>query len=164
MTQSNEFSASWDGLVKGVTVSVCALIVTLTIIFVLVLNSPFLRLSFTVLFGSVLILPYLWAPRGYAVERDVAIIRRVIGDLEINVSEQPRQWKWTWWGLRLFGSGGMYGYFGFFIFKGLGRTRMYATNRHTLVLIKDNKGRKYLVSPKEPERFIELLATKPDHL
>ncbi len=34
---------------------------------------------------------------------------------------------------------------------------MYATNRHNMVLLVDEKGRKILVSPNEADRFIQQL-------
>jgi hypothetical protein len=83
------------------------------------------------------------------------VVKRLIGNLIIENSGEPKRWQWTWWGLRLFGSGGLYGYFGLFALKGIGRVWMHATNRHNLVIIEDVRGREYLPSPDEPDKFIQ---------
>jgi hypothetical protein len=85
------------------------------------------------------------------------IIERIIGDVEITVSEESKIWKWTWLGIRLWASGGLYGYFGIFFFRGIGKVKMYATNRNNLVLVKDAKNTKYLISPDNVDKFMDLL-------
>jgi hypothetical protein len=151
----DRYSTSWDNLVKGTTTGVVALLVSLTVIFGLVSNSLLLKVALIILFGSILSVIFLWAPRGYTLIDNVVVIKRPIGDAKISIAQAASRWKWTWWGLRLFGSGGMYGYYGFFVFRGIGTVRMHATNRHKLVLVTDVNGTKYLLSPDEPERFIQ---------
>lgn len=154
------YSTSWDNLVKGVTTGVFALMVTLIVILGLVSNSLLFTAALITLFGSVLLVIFLWAPRGYELHDNLVVVRRLIGDAKIAFAQAASRWKWTWWGLRLFGSGGMYGYYGIFMFKGVGTVRMHATNRHKLVLVTDVNGRKYLLSPDEPERFIQHTQTR----
>jgi len=151
----NRFSAPWDNLVKAVTVGVCLLVGSVTVVLVLVADSPLLKVGLLLLFGSTLAIPVLWVPRGYTIRNNTVIVERLIGDAEIPIAEKPMLWKWTWWGVRLFGSGGLYGYYGYFAFRGLGRVLMHATNRYNLVLVIDGKGRKYLLSPDNPQEFIE---------
>jgi len=153
------FSTSWDNLVKGVTTSIFLLLVSLISILGLSSDSLLLTIVLIIVFSSILLVPYLWMPRGYTVSDSIVTVKRPIGDVRISVAQVPLRWKWTWWGLRLFGSGGLYGYFGIFAFKGMGIVRMHATNRHKLVLIRDIEGRKYLLSPDEPERFIQQTQT-----
>jgi len=157
MNAQSSFSLSWDGLIKGMTAGVSLLLIMLMVIFALVLDNLTLTVGIMVLFVCILLMPLLWAPQGYAVKGNLVTVRRRIGEAEISVAKAPERWKWTWWGVRLFGSGGLYGYFGHFMFKGIGRVRMYAANRHSLVLLVDEKGNKTLVSPNEPERFIQQL-------
>jgi hypothetical protein len=154
------YSASWDNLVKGVTTGVFALMVTVIAILGLVSNSLLFTATLIILFGSILSVIFLWAPRGYELHDNLVVVKRLIGDAKIALAQAASRWNWTWWGLRLFGSGGMYGYYGIFMFKGLGKVRMYATNRHKLVLVADVNGRKYLLSPDEPERFIQHTQTR----
>ena len=150
------FATPWDNLVKSMTIGIVALIVSLTIVFVLVIDNLSILAGVLMLYGAVLVLPYLWVPQGYAVADNEIVVKRLVGDMKINVAQKPVRWKWTWWGIRLFGSGGFYGYYGFFSFRGIGIVRMYATNRHNLVLIKDERGKQFLLSPAEPDKFIQL--------
>lgn len=156
---SQTYSATWDRLVKGVTAAVFLLLISLGAVLILIAEDFVVATTVVALFSLILFLPYLWAPRGYTLRGDCIIVRRVIGDLRIRVGQLPSRWKWTWCGLRLFGSGGLYGYFGIFTFKGTGRVRMHATNRHKLVLVRDVEGRKYLLSPDDPESFIRQAQT-----
>lgn len=55
--------------------------------------------------------------------------------------------------LRTMGNGGLFGYYGNFWKKGLGNYLLYATRSDRFVLI-DN-GKKYFLTPDEPELFIE---------
>ena len=153
--QKTEFHSSWDSLVKGVTAAVFVLLISLTILFSYVSNNVLLVSVLMILYGSILFLPYLWSPRGYGISDRGVVVKRLIGNLIIENSGEPKRWQWTWWGLRLFGSGGLYGYFGLFALKGIGRVWMHATNRHNLVIIEDVRGREYLPSPDEPDKFIQ---------
>jgi hypothetical protein len=153
------YSTSWDNLVKALTIAVYALLISLTVAFGLLVGDVLFTAVLIALYGSVLFFPYLWAPRGYTLSGDVVSVRRPLGEVKISIAQSAQRWDWTWWGLRLIGSGGLYGYFGIFTFKRIGRVRMYATSRHRLVLIRDAKGRKYLLSPDEPERFIQQTQT-----
>jgi len=150
------FAAPWDNLVKGVTICVFAVMIFVMIVFGIVADSPSILVGMLALYSVVLVSPYLWAPRAYTVTDNKIIVKRLIGDFQITAAQKPERWKWTWWGIRLFGSGGLYGYYGYFSFKGLGRVCMHATNRNNLVLVKDEKGRRFLLSPSEPDKFIQL--------
>ena len=151
------FEADWDNIVKGTTFSVYLLLIGLIIVFYTVIDNFVVMIGIMVLFGSILFVPFFWAPKGYKVKGRTVIVKRLIGDLKIHVKGEPERWNWTYWGLRLFGSGGLYGYYGLFTFRNLGRVLMYATNRHNLVLIQNETARKFLLSPSKPEKFIQLL-------
>ena len=151
------FAAPWDNIVKGITASINILLIVLMIIFYTVLDNTFVTIGLIVLFGAILFIPYLWAPQGYIVKGRSVIVKRLIGDLKIHVEGEPERGNSTYWGLRLFGSGGLYGYYGLFAFRKIGRVLVYATNRHNLVFFKDENARKLLLSPEKPERFIQLL-------
>ena len=154
------YSTSWDNLVKGMTTGIFALLVSLIVVFGIVLNSLLFTAALIILFGSIPSVTFLWAPRGYELYDNLVVVKRPIGDAKIAFAQAASRWKWTWWGLRLFGSGGLYGYYGIFMFKGIGTVRMHATNRHKLVLVTDVNGRKHLLSPDDPERFIQHTQTR----
>ncbi len=156
MSKEIYIAAPWDNLVKSVTVFVIIFIISLILLFCYIIDNVNIIAGIITLYSAVLVIPYLWAPKGYIVINKRILVKRLIGDLTISFMEEPVRWRWTWWGVRIFGSGGLYGYYGLFSFKGLGRVWMYATDRHTLVLIKSEQGRKILLSPKDPEEFIKL--------
>jgi hypothetical protein len=58
-------------------------------------------------------------------------------------------------GIRTFGSGGFFGFFGLFYSRQLGRFRGYMTNRRDLVLITLRNGAKLVVSPHPGDFFVE---------
>jgi len=153
----NYFDAPWDDLVKGITGGTILLVTSIAVIVSAESDNPFLASGMITLLACVLVLPFLWAPRGYVVEANHVVVKRLIGEMRITVADEPRRWNWTWQGIRLWASGGLYGYFGHFAFKGIGRVHMHATNRHNFVLIKDEKSQKHVVSPDHPEKFIFLL-------
>ena len=150
------FAAPWDNLVKGVTICVFAVMIFVMIVFGFVAGSLSILVGMLALYSAILGSLYLWAPRAYTVTDNKIVVKRLLGDFQITVAQKPERWRWTWWGIRLFGSGGLYGYYGYFSFKGLGRVCMHATNRNNLVLVKDEKGRRFLLSPSEPDKFIQL--------
>lgn len=58
-------------------------------------------------------------------------------------------------GIRLWASGGLYGYYGLFYLDKLGKVWVYATRRKRVLLLKVNN--KYIISPENLEVFLKLL-------
>jgi hypothetical protein len=56
--------------------------------------------------------------------------------------------------LRLFGTGGLFGWAGRYRFRGLGSVSMHATNLDRLILIERRRGRPLLISPVDAEAFL----------
>ena len=50
-------------------------------------------------------------------------------------------------GIRTFGSGGLFGYFGQFNYKGIGNVTLFATQKRNRVFIKTKQGRKIIITP-----------------
>lgn len=108
----------------------------------------------------VLLLTYAWAPRGYACEGRTLIVRRLIGDLAIPLDSlrearaaQPDDFRGC---LRLWGSGGVFGYFGLFRTSKLGKCSWYATHRKNMVVIV-TAAKTALVSPDDVAGFLEAI-------
>jgi hypothetical protein len=78
------FPTSWYNLVKGITVSVLVLIISLIIVFSTVLDYFPLMIGIITLYGSILIIPYLWAPQGYTLKGRTVIVKRLVGDLKLS--------------------------------------------------------------------------------
>jgi hypothetical protein len=106
------------------------------------------------LFVAVLMLPLAFAPSGYALgARDLAVTRRVARPLlfplaglaAARATAMPRSW-------RRLGSGGLFGWWGWFSNRDWGRFKAYATDRRHGVLL-EWPGFKLFVSPADSEAF-----------
>ncbi len=58
------------------------------------------------------------------------------------------------WAIRIFGVGGLFGYFGKFANKEMGNMTWYATRRDKTVLVTTTGNKKIIVTPDEPEAFV----------
>ena len=103
-------------------------------------------------------LTFLFTPSWYAVNTAGIEINRFLNTKLIPIDEIIKVTRVhsgeLGGGLRVFGSGGFMGYLGIFWYSSAGWVRAHCTDRSKLVMITTNK-RKYLVSPNEPEDFIE---------
>jgi len=124
-------------------------------------SDPFRLLTLNFILVSILIIPYLFSRRGFSVTDNCIIIKRVIGDIKIplkeivEVKQLPTITKIR---LRLLGSGGLYGYFGYFYIPDLGLVKMYATRLHDLLLVRCRDGM-YIISPEDTYSFIKEIYT-----
>ena len=158
------YKASLDNTSKVITVLVSVLFATIIILQV----SLFLRhhnwqsLATTCLLLAIYIFTYLYRPVNYEVKEqnvivhrpasDITLLRNDIKNIEIIQSENL---KGT---IRTFGVGGMFGYYGQFANFKLGCMTWYATKHHEkTVLIEMNNGKKIILTPDEPEQFIQQL-------
>lgn len=109
-------------------------------------------------------LTWLFSPLSYQITEKKLKILRPFKNVEIDLSritEIKRTDRESLKGtIRLFGSGGLYGFFGLFYKKGLGKFYAYCTNSSDLVLIK--AGRLFLISPSQTETFISFLKEKTE--
>ncbi|MFI5192436.1 MAG: PH domain-containing protein [Chitinophagales bacterium] len=60
--------------------------------------------------------------------------------------------------IRLFASGGLFGYFGIFSNSTLGKMRWYSRRSKPCILINTKNGMPILLSPNKPSEFIEQVA------
>lgn len=107
--------------------------------------------------AGVIALAYAWSPRSYAVAGRCVIVRRPIGGVAIpldGIREARRAAADDFAGcIRLWGNGGLFGYYGSFSTSKLGRSWWYLTNRsHAVVLITDRGTT--LFSPDDVEGFL----------
>lgn len=160
-----EFKAPYDRLVKAVT---SGLIIGLL---VLMMGISYLALSeggdagllaliiVVVVVIPILIIPYLYSPRAFGITVKGILVKRPLKSFLIPYDDivSVKKTSWTWRGIRLFASGGFYGFFGLFRISGLGRVWMYVTDRNRMLLIETKQGVKYIISPSDPDLFMERL-------
>ena len=156
--------ASYDGVVKKATVAIWILLIVepLFFIYLFSVETPLSSLSIVLIVFMpcvsliVLLVPYLFTPKGFRFTPEGLKIERLRNTITIpyNQISDVQRGKWTWKAVRLGGSGGLYGYLGLYHLFGIGRVLMYTTNRHKMILIETNKGKKYAISPENPEDFV----------
>ncbi len=121
-------------------------------------TSIFVIAFVTSLTLGIILLTYLFAPKEYEITLDGLLIKRPLRSFTIPSKEivEVNRIQEKISGIRLWASGGLFGYFGLFKLSGLGRVWVYATNKNKLVLIK-TKDKKYIISPKDPNGFLSKL-------
>jgi len=104
---------------------------------------------------------YAYTPKEVVLEDEQLVIKKVFGKVSISYSkieEISYFKKLSWKTIRLFGSGGLFGWFGIFHVPGIGEVWIYARRTRDFVFIKAD--RKYLISPENPQMFIAALKEK----
>ena len=100
-----------------------------------------------------------FAPRGYEVNADAIVVRRLVGNVVIprgGVREIRRiRSREIGPALRLFACGGFCGWFGLFYSRQVGRFWAYTGNQADTVLITQANGTKIVISPYPPDAFLE---------
>lgn len=140
--------APLDKVAKLITFSTLLIVGVLTW-FILADKVLYVLLVWIPLLGAL-----LYVPRGYGIVEQNILIKRLLREIIITgaeiqsaeIVEKPNV------GLRIWGSGGFFGYFGIFML-GDGYARLYCTRLKNVVLIKTSK-RNYLISPEDPREFL----------
>ena len=157
--------ASMDNLTKGLTIGVSILLLLSG--FVPILTSefqfsnvitprPFYVMPFA--FIIILVITYGFSPKGYAFEDRKLVIYRPFQNKFystediLNVSFVDRKELKN--SLRVFGVGGLFGYFGLFRNSRYGTMIWYATRRDQFVVIERSNGKTIVLSPNDPNSFV----------
>lgn len=154
------YKTSLDNLAKGITVAV-----TLLFAFIIAGQYAFIAdngiaapIYTTVLVLALYILTFVFRPIKYEVLDDSIIIHRPISNITIYrnqiMSTEIITKHNIGWVVRVFGVGGLFGYYGKFTNFKMGSMMWYVTRRDRLVLIKTINGKKIILSPDEPEKFV----------
>jgi hypothetical protein len=103
------------------------------------------------LFISIVLGPWLFAPKSYTVTSSELIINRSVGKVEIKFSDidevrilSDAEMSGL---LRTFGNGGLFGYYGKFYNSKMGHMTLYATQRKNRILIQTSQGKKIIITP-----------------
>lgn len=165
MSTLYESKAPYDRLTKAVTILVIVLISVLfaCISYLIMIEENAIGIMVSsllaVLYFLIIFVPYLFSPRGFALTTKGVLIRRLFKSILIPYNEVADVKRITWSsvlnGVRLWGSGGLYGFVGLFRISSLGKVWMYVTDRSKMLLIESKRGVKYLISPSDPSTFIE---------
>ncbi len=144
-----EFSATYDRTAKILS-SLCAVVV-------LIPGVMSRNLLIAAVGLVVLGLAYVFSPRGYAISQDSILVKRMIGAVRVPLSgirvvraAAASDFRGC---IRLFGSGGLFGYYGTFRTTALGKCTWYMTDRSKAVVVMA-EGKTVLLSPEDVEGFL----------
>ena len=161
------FKASLDNLSKIVSALVVPILCIMPFtIYWSLRNQPDKRgeemMLFMVFFlPIVLVIAYLLAPKQYEVSDNELVFVNNFGKkviLKNNIDKVNAITKTDLgFAIRTFGSGGLFGYYGMFRSKNLGKMRWFCTRKDNLVLIETKDGNQYMASPDDVSGFIKSL-------
>jgi len=161
---SNVFKASWDKWVWIFSVIFIGLLGVLPIgMIAYALTTPHADqrtlAGVAVLLLVILAVVYLFSPQAYAVEPGELIIQRPGTDVAIPLKTIERievggGWQVFRGALRLFASGGAFGFYGSFWSSTLKNFTAYATRMDKVVVLYRTTGGPIVVSPDEIEAFV----------
>ena len=158
--------ASMDTLTKGLTIGVSILLLLSGFIPFLSSNefqfsdfmipSPVYIMPFSLII--ILILTYGFSPKGYAFEDRKLVIYRpfqnklyATADIHTVSIVNKNELKNS---MRVFGVGGLFGYFGLFRNSRYGTMIWYATRRDQFVVIERSNGKTIVLTPDDPNSFV----------
>jgi hypothetical protein len=106
----------------------------------------------------IFLIGFLLHPFKYSISNSKICIHRLIFKKSIEISSilEIKEIKYSqlYVKIRLFGSGGIWGYFGLFNSSYYGLIRMNASNLENLILITTKNKKIYVISPNNPQEFI----------
>jgi hypothetical protein len=147
--QEQTFATSYDLSTKIISAAAIAVFV---MVYVVTRNALAGGFGF-----CVIALSYAYSPRSYVVSGTTILIRRLIGtvrvpldgirELRIGTAADFRRC------IRLWGSGGLFGYYGYFRTAKLGKCRWYVTNRRDSVIVVRDGGT-IVLSPSDAGGFL----------
>ncbi|HVY94913.1 MAG TPA: PH domain-containing protein [Bryobacteraceae bacterium] len=146
---SASFTVSYDSAAKTISIVVCVMF------FVLGLATASIAVG--IVFALILAASFAWSPTGYSIEDGFLSVHRVIGNVRIPLASVRdvriavrEDLQGT---LRVFGSGGLFGYYGVFRSSKLGKSTWFMTRHSHAVVVVTTAGT-YLFSPDDVDGFI----------
>lgn len=153
------FTTSLDKVAKGITLLVTILFSAIIIgqyAFIPAPGKP-APLFITVLLLFIYGITFVLRPIHYEIIPGKIIIRRLILPVEIERSQIQKvvllDKDKIGWSVRVFGNGGLFGYYGKFANSQLGSMTWYATRRDKPVLVQ-TIDKKIILTPDEPAQFV----------
>jgi hypothetical protein len=151
------FSATFDSKTKLIS----------ALVFLMLL--PILRVTHSVAAGYVaalvFLLSYAYSPQRYILSDRSLTIVRLIGNVHIALDHvqqvRPVRTGDLKWGIRLWGSGGLFGYYGLYRTAELGKCTWYVTDRSKCVVVITGE-KTVVVSPEDVDGFVAAIRV-PDY-
>jgi len=146
------FAAPYDRTTKVIT----AVVVLLGVAFVVATRSPLVAgLWLTLIVGA-----FAYSPRGFAIVQRCIVVRRLIGSVRIPLEQvreaRPAERDDFRGCIRLWGNGGLFGYYGLFRTSRLGKCSFYITSRSSSVVVV-TAAKTVVVSPDNVDGFLNAI-------
>ncbi len=152
-----------DGTTKTITIIVLLILILFPISsFFFEPPKPFISItSFVLMYGAIFI-AYGMVPKRIAVSINQILVKNMFGSVLIDIAAIESFGKIQKIGLNLrtFGVGDLFGYFGYFN----GGDVWYVTNTHKKVKIKLKSGKTYMISPENPDAFVEEVQKRKEEI
>ena len=157
------YKTSLDNLAKEITVGVTILFASLIIGQYSIITDAGRAVPIYTTTACLLIyfLSFIFRPINYVVTKDELIVSRPLLNVHIKRSDiksveliEKNKIRRS---LRIFGVGGLFGYYGNFVNFSLGRMTWYATRRDKSVLVKTMDNKKLIFTPNDPGKFVNEL-------
>jgi hypothetical protein len=143
------YPASYDSTTKLISAIVCAVLIVLAVI------APTIVVA--VLGALFLLVSYAYSPRGYAIAERAIVVKRLVGDARIPLdavrearAATPDDFRGC---LRLWGNGGLFGYYGLFRTSKLGKSTWYVTSKKRAVIVV-TAAKTVVLSPDDVDGFL----------
>ncbi len=159
------YTTSLDNLAKAITIGVTILFAVIIIAqFPVLPDAGWAPILTTVGFLLIYGITFAFRPISYILTHEQLIIHRPIADVKIDRKQVKSvelldEGKLRW-SVRVFGVGGLFGYYGKFAKRKLGSMTWYATRRNKAVLVLTMDNKKIILTPDEPEKFVRDYAAK----
>lgn len=153
------YKASLDKLAKGVSIGVGVMFVAIIGVQISLSNESgvLLPVFMGLFFMAIIIVAYGYHPLRYEVNKECLIIHRSFTNVMIQKKDIRAVTVLTkeemGFVIRVFGVGGLFGYFGKFSSGSLGMMVWYATRRDNFVVVQTNSGQKIVLTPDEHLKF-----------
>lgn len=148
------FGARYDRLTKIVSAGA---VVALVAVPAMAMRHGLVGVFAVLLSAAAIALSFAFSPRGFEISGGAFRVKRIIGDVvfPLNILRFVRDATTADFRgcVRLWGSGGLFGYYGWFWSRALGRSRWYVTDRSKAVVVADGN-QIVLVSPEDRDGFL----------
>ena len=158
------FDAPWGTMLKVISTLVTVLLLGIFggMAFFNHASTAITKVIYTAIPLLIMFISFLFTVRGYTISGNTLRIRRLLWDSDIDISMlssvdyDPKAMTGS---IRTLGNGGLYSFSGKFKSGKLGSFKVYVTDFKNCVIIKRTGGT-FVVSPENPELFVEVLRSR----
>lgn len=148
------FGAHHDRMTQIISGSAVVLLVAIPL---MAIRSGTVAIVLALFSAAAIALAYGYSPRGFEISDGAFRVKRLMGDVVFPLTSlrfvrdaNPADFRGS---VRLWASGGLFGYYGLFWSKALGKSKWYVTDRSKAIVL-TNGSQTVLVSPEDHDGFV----------